>query len=70
MARKKQSPKWRVNKADLKKWSSNTLIFLAPALVVLLASFKDVIPQEASWGVIALFTVNVLTDFLRKLMKE
>lgn len=53
-------------KADLYRWGRNTLVFAGPALLVLLASIADVIPSDASWGVLALYALNLLVDAFRK----
>ena len=60
------SPRFTLNKDDLKKWAKNALIFLAPALLVLLASVSASLPKDVQWGVVALYVVNILTDLLRK----
>lgn len=65
-----KSPAYSLRKEDVQKWLWNAFIFAIPALLVLLASLKDVIPVDASWGVVALYLVNVLTDLLKKWMNE
>jgi hypothetical protein len=60
------SKKFSLNGVDLKKVLKNALVFLAPALIVLAASFQNIVPKDASWAVIALFVLNVVTDTLRK----
>jgi len=32
----------------------------------LVASFKDIVPQDAGWAVVALFVLNVATDIIKK----
>ena len=70
MAKVVISAKYRLVEEDVKKWSYNALVFAAPALVVLVASLRDIVPGDAGWGVIALYLVNVLTDLGRKFVKE
>ena len=72
MPRKKYivSPQWNIKKEDLKKWAKNAFIFSIPAIVVLIASFKEVVPQDASYGVVVLYLINVAVDFLRKFAEE
>ncbi len=60
------SQRFTLNKQDLQKWGTNALIFAGPALIVLLASIKDIIPKQAEWGVFALFVVDIVTDLIRK----
>lgn len=72
MSKKKKviSRKWRLKKEDLLKSGRNALVFAAPALIVLLASFKGIVPQDANWAVLALYALNILTDLLKKLANE
>lgn len=60
------SKRFALNVEDVKKVLKNALIFAAPALIVLVASFKDIVPQDANWAIIALWGLNTLTDLLRK----
>lgn len=55
---------------DVKKAVKNSLIFAAPALIVLAASFKDLIPEGAEWGVLALYVLNLVTDLFKKWVSE
>lgn len=63
------SPKNSLNKEDVKQWLHNTLVFLAPALAVLIASTVRIIPPDWKYGTITLYVLNVLTDLLRKYTK-
>ena len=74
---KKVSPVGSVNKADLQKWLSNALIFLAPLSLVYLGQLNaglqdgifelsDFIPTSVTIGAIQLYIVNALTDLVRK----
>lgn len=60
------SRQFSLNGADLKRVFKNAVIFLAPALIVLLCSFQNIVPKDANWAVVALFVLNVLMDALRK----
>ena len=62
----KNSTRFTLNETDVKKWLTNALIFLAPALLVLMASLADAIPTDAKYGVFALYALNVLVDVLKK----
>ena len=64
-----QSSRFTLNKQDVSAWTKNALIFLAPALIVLIGSFQNLIPADASWGVVVLYALNVLVDILRKFIQ-
>lgn len=64
-----QSPKNSLNTQDLKQWAHNALVFLAPALLVLIASTVQIIPADWKYGTITLYLLNILTDLLRKYSK-
>jgi septal ring factor EnvC (AmiA/AmiB activator) len=64
------SPALSLNKSDAKKWAKNTAIFFAPVLLTALLTLVNEIPKEATWGVIALFVVNVVIDLVRKFIKD
>jgi hypothetical protein len=64
------SGRFQLNKNDLSLWGRNALIFAGPALIVLAASFKDIIPKEAEWGAMALFALNLITDLIRKFIAD
>lgn len=59
-----------LRREDINKWFKNALVFAIPALLVLVASFRDIIPIDASWGVVALYLLNVGTDLLKKWKDE
>jgi hypothetical protein len=60
------SKQFTLNGADYKRVLKNAVVFLAPAIVVLLASLRNIVPADASWAVVALFVLNVVTDLIRK----
>ena len=64
------SQRFSLNKTDLVSWGKNALIFLAPALLVLLASIQGVVPHDSTKGVVILYLVNVLADLLRKFVSQ
>lgn len=66
-----------------RKWLRNLLVFFAPLLVVYfgtvamvlqqethLVSFKDFVPNSATVGAIALYVVNGIMDYLRKVRSK
>ena len=70
MARPKISKAFSLRKEDLLKSGRNALIFAGPALLVLIASFVDLVPEGAQWGVVVLYLINVVADLFRKWLKE
>jgi len=69
-----------LNENLAKKWLNNLLVFLAPLLVVYLGNiaivlqqtghiitFRDFMPNNTATGAIALYVVNGLLDYIRKL---
>ena len=64
-----QSKKFELNTQDMKRVSLNALVFLAPTLLVLIASFKNIVPSDTQTGVIVLFALNIATDLVRKFLK-
>ena len=63
--------KFTLNSEDVKKVLKNALIFLAPALLVLLADITKTLPEwiQGPWLVLGLWLVNTLTDALRKFIQ-
>lgn len=74
-----QSPKWKLNVQDVKKWINNTLVFLAPVALIYLGVVAsrlqdgiqgiDFVLTPEVQGMIALYIVNIALDFFRKLNK-
>ena len=69
--------KLRLTKVDWDKWSSNTLLFLAPLGVLYLVFVQtsinadgiqgtDFIPTREVMGGMVLYLINTLLDFLKK----
>ena len=59
-----------IKREDIKKWGKNALLFLIPAIIVLLGSVADLVPKDASYGVILLYILNLATDALKKYRQE
>lgn len=71
--------KLTLNRVDIQKWRKNLLLFLAPVLIVYLVSVvgliqqantvkvTDFIPTQFTWGGIALYFLNSIIDYLKKL---
>jgi len=72
MARKKTiiSKVNEIKREDVAKWGKNALLFTIPAIIVFIGSVADVIPKDASYGVVLLYVLNLLTDFLKKYRQE
>ncbi len=60
------SERFTLDRNDLTKWSRNALVFLAPALLVLVASIVKVVPTDFKYGAVVLYLLNLLVDLLRK----
>lgn len=66
----KKSEANQLSKQDWKAAGKQALIFLGPALVVLLASTVEVVPADAKYGVLVLFLLNRITDLLRRYLAD
>ena len=64
------SEKFDMLSQDWGKVGKNALIFAGPALLVLIASFVDVLPKEGVWVPVVLYLLNVLMDILKKFLAE
>jgi hypothetical protein len=62
----KISPSWKVNKADLKRWGMNMLVFSAPTLVVFFGQLRLGVPMKEAWPVAALVLYGSLMDLFKK----
>jgi len=62
-----------LKKREYNKWVKNTITFLLPALLVAAVAFlgalADLLPEEAVWTPLALYAINVLIDYIKKLKK-
>jgi len=64
------SKRFTLNKQDLIKWGKNTLIFLAPALIIFLTALQTGTPVKEALYSIYLWGLNVLIDILKKFVQE
>ena len=64
------SQRFELKKEDLIKAGTNALIFLGPALLMLIPAIAKQIPAEAGYGALALYILNLLTDLLKKFLVE
>lgn len=69
MVEKKSGPN-ELSKADWKAAGKQALIFLGPALLVLIASTVEVIPVDWKYGALVLFLLNRVTDLLRRYLAD
>ena len=65
-----KSARFTLVKEDYKKWLINALIFLGPALVVLIGSVIDILPKDAKWYAVAIYLANTVLDLFQKWLKE
>lgn len=63
----KDSPKGKLNKADLTKWGMNFLKFVAPTLVIFFSLLGQGVEISKAWPVAALAFYQSLSDILTKL---
>ena len=66
----KESGKKELSKADWKAAGKQALIFLGPALLVLMASVVEGVPSNWKYGVVVLFMLNRVTDLLRRYLAD
>lgn len=64
-----QSKRFTLNRADVEKWGMNMFIFLGPTLVILIGSIVKIVPQDAKYGAVTLYILNVLVDLLKKFLQ-
>ena len=57
----------QLNKEELKKWAKNTLVFLAPAIVIFLVAIKSGASVQDALYPVYLWGLNVSIDFFKKL---
>lgn len=71
------SEKWRLDWADMEKWTKNTMLFLVPVLVLYLGSvvaninldgfsWSDFALNDVIVGSMVLYVLNTILDLLRK----
>lgn len=64
------SKRFEIKKEDLLRVGKNSLIFAGPALLVLGASFIEVVPANYKYAAGLLWGLNALLDLLRKFLSE
>jgi len=64
------SKKFSLNQEDIQKWSKNTLIFLAPALIIFLTAISNGVPVKQALYSLYLWSLNVIIDILKKYVQE
>lgn len=69
MVDKKSGP-GELSKQDWKAAAKQALIFLGPALLVLLASTVEIVPVDWKYGALVLFLLNRITDLLRRYLAD
>lgn len=62
----KPSIRFTLDKQDLKKWLTNTAIFLAPALLVFLTALQSGVPLKVALLSVYSYLLNVAIDLLKK----
>lgn len=65
-----KSGKFDLNRSDVSKWFKNTLVFLAPAMLVFLLSIQAGNSIEDSFLVLQLWGINTAIDLLRKYIAD
>jgi hypothetical protein len=75
------SPKWKLDFNDLDKWLTNAVVFMAPVVVIYLTfvaanintegfAWSDFKINDVVLGTMVLYVVNVVLDFMKKLVKD
>lgn len=64
------SKQMSLDKTDLKKWIKNTILFLAPALLVFLTAIQSWVPVEQA--LLAVYTrgLNTVIDLTKKFLAD
>ena len=62
------SKRWQFNALDFQRWAKNTLIFLAPALLVFLVQVQAGNTPKEAFAAVEVWLLGVVIDFLRKLI--
>jgi len=60
----------QIKKEDISRWLKNALIFSAPALLVLLADVRELIPDNAAYGALLLAVYGMAIDLFKKWINE
>lgn len=67
---KMESKRFSLVKEDIKRWLKNTLVFLAPALIVFLTALQSGVPIQDALFALYLWGINVVLDLLKKFVQE
>lgn len=62
----KPSKRFTLNKNDMRKWAVNSLIFLAPFILVFLLAIQEGKNVTDALYVLYLYALNVAIDLLKK----
>lgn len=66
----KPSRKGQMSKEDWIAAGKQALLFLGPALLVLIASTVEIIPSDWKYGALTLFALNRVYDLLLRFLKD
>lgn len=64
------SKRFSLNNEDIKKWANNTLVFLAPALIIFLTAIQTGVPIKEALYSIYLWGLNTSIDLLKKFVQQ
>ncbi len=64
----KISPRFSLNEEDVKKWMKNTVLFFAPAALLVLLALQAGKPMEEVLVILKLWGINTAIDILRKFL--
>lgn len=65
-----QSERFTLNKEDLNKWIHNSLVFLAPAMLLLLTEIQLGKSLDEALVAIKLWALNTAVDLLKKFIAK
>lgn len=64
-----ESKRFTLNKEDLLRWGKNTLLFLAPVLIIFLSAIKGGADIKDALYLVYLWGLNIVIDLLRKFIQ-
>lgn len=64
-----ESKRFTLNKEDLLRWGKNTLLFLAPVLIIFLSAIKGGANIKDALYLVYLWGLNIVIDLLRKFIQ-
>jgi len=62
----KQSKRFSLNQEDIKKWAKNSIVFLAPFLLVFFVALQSGSDIKDALDILYLYALNIIVDILRK----